>query len=92
MCKGGGSSSITGDNNEQETVDTHISRANLLDEDHGSPEHNVGFSNWDPSGSGCCNLSHCDLLRTLEAAVEEDASHEPLFAVHESYWIRTICC
>ena len=34
MCKGGGGT-IAGDNNRQESVDTHISKGNLLDEDHG---------------------------------------------------------
>ena len=34
MCKGGGSS-ITGANNKLETVDTHINKGNILDEDHG---------------------------------------------------------
>ena len=34
MCKGGGSS-ITGANNKLETVDTHVNKGNILDEDHG---------------------------------------------------------
>ena len=34
MCKGGGSS-VTGDNNKLETIDTHLSKGNIMDEDHG---------------------------------------------------------